>query len=653
MIHRTFEAMKRQWGKTGTRAAAVNTHLQAQEPPMAKQGITAKLFLSGRSSWMGKLLACVLLLLASGGAQVNDLTDSGGPIMNAPTVHLIFWLPSGFHYDPSNTATADTTYENLMTRFFTDVSGSTYLNIVSQYPGLCGLPAASTGTPCFGGVTVGAGTVDTSAYTTHTGTAADPLTDADMQAEVTRFINNQNLTPGLNSEFFVFLGNGVVICSTGIGCDNSFPGFCAYHSSFQLNGNTVVYAVMPNLVSLSGCEESISAGPNQLAADREIIAMSHEFAESLTDARVNDSLAWDDTATGREVGDNCNTDGNPQLGTIASDHANVTMNGHRYVVQTEWSNDDDACILSFVNNLAGQTVENTFTTGSDDLRDNSTINGSVQATNGSSAGLFVKAQGQPTWNNGSIHVRVSHSALTAPMQQELFALVSHNGFLQGNDNWNVQGIDMKLRNPNGTMICEQNESGNPLFSITDGSPKTFPTPNCLPPPPPQENVVCSVFDDGYSNMEGPSDAIFISGRTTNNEQGKACIPGGTFGHCHKWFGRCHTVNTNVPVNFSVFNDGYSNLVPPVDAVYIPRAGNQACEPDATATGTCRRWFGRGLANDGRQVFCIAFDDGYANPTNLSDAIYIPSPIPSPGEACVPDPTATGVCRRWWGRCVAR
>ena len=198
--------------------------------------------------------------------------------------------------------------------------------------------------------------------------------------------------------------------------------------------------------------------------------MSHEFAESLTDARVNDSLAWDDTATGREVGDNCNTDGNPQLGAIASDHANVTMNGHRYVVQTEWSNDDDACILSFVNNLAGQTVENTFTTGSDDLRDNSTINGSVQATNGSSAGLFVKAQGQPTWNNGSIHVRVSHSALTAPMQQELFALVSHNGFLQGNDNWNVQGIDMKLRNPNGTMICEQNESGNPLFSITDGSP---------------------------------------------------------------------------------------------------------------------------------------------------------------------------------------
>src|SRR5215470_12532547 len=49
-----------------------------------------------------------------------------------------------------------------------------------------------------------------------------------------------------------------------------------------------------------------------------------------------------------------------------------------------------------------------------------------------------------------------------------------------------------------------------------------------------EAVQCFVFDDDFANQEGPSDAIFISGRS--NEQGKACIPGGQFGHCHKWFG---------------------------------------------------------------------------------------------------------------------
>jgi len=64
----------------------------------------------------------------------------------------------------------------------------------------------------------------------------------------------------------------------------------------------------------------------------------------------------------------------------------------------------------------------------------------------------------------------------------------------------------------------------------------------------------------------------------NNEQGKACMPGGQFGICHKWFGRCHTVNSNVPVNFAVFNDGYASQTQVSDAVYIPKDGNQACIP---------------------------------------------------------------------------
>src|SRR6202795_1349763 len=201
--------------------------------------------LSRHIGWPRKVLVCVciFLLVAVAGAQsLNDVTDNGGPVMQAPTVFLIFWLPTGFHYDSSNTAAADTTYENLMRRYFTDMSGSNYFNIMSQYPGVCGPPNIANQTPCFGGVTVGGTTVDTRAYTAHTGTATDPLTDGDMQAEVTQFINNQNLTPGLNMEFFVFLGSGVIECISTGKCDNTFPGFCAYHSSFQRNGNTVVYA---------------------------------------------------------------------------------------------------------------------------------------------------------------------------------------------------------------------------------------------------------------------------------------------------------------------------------------------------------------------------------------------------------------------------
>lgn len=477
----------------------------------------------------------------------------------------------------------------------------------------------------------------------------NPLKDIDIQTEVSNFISSKGLTPDLSMAFFVFLGAGVVECQFTGACTTN--DFCAYHSSFSVGGGTALYAVMPNLDSMSGCDGGITMGPNQLAADRETIALSHEFSEMITDP-VSNTLTWLAT-NGREVGDNCNPNGTPQLGTITANGSNITINGHPYVLQTEWSNDDELCITSSVSNFSGPAIETTFTTGGDDLRDNSTVAGELQAQDGSSTGALVKQQGQPSWDSGSIHVRVSRNGLTSPIQQELLTLTSHNGLFQTNDHWNIDAIDLKLRNPNGSVICDEFQSGSPLISIPDGASATFPTPNCLPPPPPQEAVVCSVFDDGYTNMEGPSDAIFISGRTVNNEQGKACIPSGQFGTCHKWFGRCHTVNTNVAINFQVFDDGYANITGASDAVYIPKAGNQACIPDGTSTGTCRRWFGRGTSNDGRHVSCIAFDDGYANPTNPSDAIYIPHPIPGPGSACVPDPTATGVCRRWFGRCVAQ
>ncbi len=483
-----------------------------------------------------------------------------------------------------------------------------------------------------------------------------PLSDGDIQTEVANFITANSLTPDLSMAFFVFLGSGAIVCGPpggAPGCTSPPAAFCAYHFSFATAGGTAIYGVMPNLDSISGCGESISSGPNQLAADREIVAVSHEFSEAITDPVVG-STGWRAAVNGREVGDNCNTDGNPQLGNITANGSNVTINGHPYVLQTEWSNDDDGCILSFVNNFAGPSVETTFTTGSDDLRDNSGVSGTLQAQDNSSSGIFIKASGQPSWDNNSIHVRVSANNLTAPLADEFLALTSHNGFLQNNDHWNVQTIDLKLRSANGTILCEQTETGNPLMAITDGSPATFPTPNCLPPPPPQEAVTCVVFDDGDSNqVNPPSDAIFISGRSTNNEKGKACVPGGQFGICRKWFGLCQTVNTHSAVTFQVFDDGYANPSVPSGAVYIPQDGNKACIPDGTSTGFCRRWFGRGVTSDGRKVSCEAFDDGYANPTNLSDAIYIPHPIPSGGQACVPDPTSTGVCRRWWGRCVAQ
>lgn len=157
---------------------------------------------------------------------------------------------------------------------------------------------------------------------------------------------------------------------------------------------------------------------------------------------------------------------------------------------------------------------------------------------------------------------------------------------------------------------------------------------------------CYVFNDGYTSMAGPSTAVYISGRP--DDHGKACIPDGTSrGVCRKWTGRCVGTQTGLPVTFSVFNDGGANQTGQTDAVFI-NGLNQACAPSGTASGTCRKWFGLGRSSDGRNAQGLVFDDGGANPAGPSGAVYIPTPLPAGGSSCVPDGTAKGTCRRWFG-----
>jgi hypothetical protein len=103
-----------------------------------------------------------------------------------------------------------------------------------------------------------------------------------------------------------------------------------------------------------------------------------------------------------------------------------------------------------------------------------------------------------------------------------------------------------------------------------------------------EDVECFVFDDGYSNLAGPADAIYFGGLL----QLQACIPGGQFGICRRWFGRCRTKITNRPVSFDVFDDGYSNLAGPADAIYFGVSGGGPAPCIPGGQGICRRWFGR-------------------------------------------------------------
>jgi hypothetical protein len=184
------------------------------------------------------------------------------------------------------------------------------------------------------------------------------------------------------------------------------------------------------------------------------------------------------------------------------------------------------------------------------------------------------------------------------------------------------------------------------ITFGDGAPEVALTGSATTPQ--AEPVLCYVFNDGYTAMAGPKDAIYISGRL--GDRGQACVPDGTAnGQCRKWFGRCFGANTGRPVTFSVFDDGTARVAGPTDAIFI-NGQNSACEPGAGAAGICRKWFGLGSASDGRVARCSVFNDGYANRSAISGAIYIPTPLPAGGSACIPDGTANGTCRRWFGQC---
>lgn len=162
----------------------------------------------------------------------------------------------------------------------------------------------------------------------------------------------------------------------------------------------------------------------------------------------------------------------------------------------------------------------------------------------------------------------------------------------------------------------------------------------------QQDVECFVFNDGYADRAGPSDAIYFNGPR------RACIVDGA-GRlaCRKWFGQCRTRGENKPVLFETFDDGHTNASAPADAVYI-RGPRQACVSNGTSDGECHKWFGEpavvGPETGSGRVTCLLFENGYTYPTLPSRSFY----YPSRDSVCLPNGTSDGLRRKWFGRCRA-
>jgi hypothetical protein len=189
--------------------------------------------------------------------------------------------------------------------------------------------------------------------------AGRPFTDLDIQTIVHAVVRALRLPTGYHSIFDVFLVRGQDECSTSAydmcySPDNPVTFvFCAEHGSADFSDvGHVLYTIEP-YEDVMGCS-SRPDGPNGQLVDSTNNVLSHETFELISNA---DGTAWwnelDSGFFEEEIGDECSfvlfIPPPPALpgpqSIVYFDPSNVILNGHRYLAQPEYSNDQHACSI--------------------------------------------------------------------------------------------------------------------------------------------------------------------------------------------------------------------------------------------------------------------------------------------------------------------
>ena len=264
----------------------------------------------------------------------GPLQYHNGPVMESTsTTYAIFWEPATLQ--DGKATHVSTNYNTLLKGYFHDVGGSNlYENNVQYYDSTAHISNNSM---------LGGTWVDTTAYPaadcTDTATPDGCLSDAQIQSEITKAMATNGWTAGLTHIFFVYTAWGEGSCTSSDSTSCAFSNYCAYHSDFTVNGQTIVYADMPYTgTNLTVC--GVPTSPNRdFDADSTINMSSQEQMGAITDPLLN---GWYDD-NGDEIGDKCawnfagpNFDGG---------QANVGWDNHLYIVQQEWSNILNSCVI--------------------------------------------------------------------------------------------------------------------------------------------------------------------------------------------------------------------------------------------------------------------------------------------------------------------
>lgn len=273
------------------------------------------------------------------GAHCGGLAYHNGPVMHTFTAYVIFWAPPGVRFDPSG---SNARFESLVRQYFSDVGGTRFYGLLTQYWDQQG--------PVRNVSTLGGAYLDTQPYP-QAGTRADPLTDQDITAEISRVrqLKGWSVTP--STAIIMLTGYNVQECAkfdNGQACsfpDNANNGFCAYHSFTPYVGGANSPSYLPYIYAAnnSNCSylptfDSGATPYGAPAADAVINSLSHEQFEAVTDPETR---GWyDGDPSGGEIGDKCETN----FGPVNWDGSTVTLNhGDSYALQEEYSNRGGGC----------------------------------------------------------------------------------------------------------------------------------------------------------------------------------------------------------------------------------------------------------------------------------------------------------------------
>ena len=255
----------------------------------------------------------------------------GGHVISNVHVVPVFW---------KSTVASDV--QSTMPAFYAAVTNSTFWDFLAEYDTNILDFAGNQGTNQH----IGHGTAS-KAITLTPSISSTTVTNDQIWQELQRQITAGNLPqPDANTLYMVHFppGMSITMPDGNGGTAASCQQFCAYHNTTQASGSIpeFYYGVLPS-VTTDGCQ--LGCGTGSGIANTESVA-SHELIEAVTDAEVGlatdnaPPLAWyDPQGQDGEIGDICN-----------GSQGTITAAGQSWTVQTEWSNNQDACVTGPASN---------------------------------------------------------------------------------------------------------------------------------------------------------------------------------------------------------------------------------------------------------------------------------------------------------------